>query len=131
MYLERFSKNRQAILECLRDTATHPTAEWIYEKLRPNFPNLSLGTVYRNLCQLKDAGLILSMGVVAGQEHFDGNMDPHAHVMCSRCGRIVDVPITPAMTTAIGTAMRASGFRFTEPKFVGICPECSKKSNNK
>lgn len=123
--IEHFSKNRQAILDCLRGTTVHPTAEWIYEQLRPDFPTLSLATVYRNLCQLKEAGTIASMGVVAGQEHFEGNLIPHAHVFCCRCGRIDDLPLSPESLSALQGAQDTTGFAVSSVQFVGLCPACA------
>ena len=89
--IQRFSKKRQAIYDCLRSTTSHPTADWIYHQLHPDFPDLSLGTVYRNLSQLKNAGLIQSVGVVAGQERFDANISPHTHLICKDCGTVRDL----------------------------------------
>lgn len=122
--MERFSKNRQAILDCLRTTNIHPTAEWVYEQLKPRYPSLSLGTVYRNLCQLKEAGAICSVGVIAGQEHFDGDVAAHAHVLCMHCGRIVDLPIDGALSASMQNVGETTGFRVIAPQFVGLCPDC-------
>lgn len=123
----RFSPNRQAILDCLRSTKAHPTADWILEQLRPELPNLNQATVYRNLVQLKEEGLIRSMGVVAGQEHFDADLQPHAHVMCSRCGRITDIPLSREMITVQEDAFRQTGFEIFASRYMGLCPECRKK----
>ena len=73
MQMQKHSRQRDAIYACLCSTETHPTAEWIYEQLKPEFPALSLGTVYRNLAAFKRAGKIASVGVVDGQERFDAN----------------------------------------------------------
>lgn len=124
--MKRFSRNRQAILECLQTTDIHPTADWILDRLRPSYPNLNLATVYRNLIQLKEEGLIQSMGVVAGQEHFDGGMTPHAHMMCSRCGKITDVPLTGEMEQIMDGISRQTGFEVHTSRFTGLCPECRK-----
>ena len=122
--MKRFSPNRQAILECLRSTTIHPTADRILEQLRPSWPNLNLATVYRNLFQLKEDGLIRSMGVVAGQEHFDGNIEPHAHVMCKCCGRIVDIPLTEEMSQLMALTGSTTGFEVQASQFTGLCPDC-------
>ncbi len=122
--MKRFSPNRQAILECLRSTTIHPTADWILEQLRPSWPNLNLATVYRNLFQLKEDGLIRSMGVIAGQEHFDGNIEPHAHVMCKCCGRIVDIPLTEEMSQLMALTGSTTGFEVQASQFTGLCPDC-------
>lgn len=122
--MEHISKNRQAILACLRATACHPTAAWIYDRLRTTCPHISLGTVYRNLCQLKEASLIRSIGVVAGEEHFDGNLSPHAHLICRRCGRIDDIAPPPGMAEWAEALQQKSGFTDAEPSVVGVCPDC-------
>lgn len=88
---ENFSRKRTAILKTLQETTTHPTANWVYSRLRPRYPNLSLGTVYRNLKKLCETGKAHSVGVVDGQEHFDGNIGPHSHLICENCGAIHDI----------------------------------------
>ena len=123
--MERFSKYRQAILECLQATTCHPTADQIYTQLLPVYPNISLGTVYRNLCQLKEAGMIRSMGVVAGEEHFDGNVTPHSHLVCRVCGKIDDLTLTDSLVAITNTIESQSDFTDTVPSFIGICPGCS------
>ena len=80
--MERYSKKREAILDCLRSTDSHPTAEWIYAQLKGEYPDLSLATVYRNLAQLKSSGIIRSVGVVAGLPRFA--LAPQAHLTSIR-----------------------------------------------
>lgn len=87
---KKFSRKREAILTCLHGTTCHPTAEWVYQQLKPQFPDLSLGTVYRNLAAFKAEGVIDSVGVVNGLERYDGNTIPHAHIVCESCGAVLD-----------------------------------------
>lgn len=87
-----FSAKREAIYKAISSTDTHPSAEWIYEQLKPEIPDLSLGTVYRNLSVFKQNGKIRSLGVYNGQERFDYNMSPHSHFVCRSCFAIVDIP---------------------------------------
>ena len=86
-----YSAKREAIYSTICSTTTHPDAEWIYNKVRADFPNISLGTVYRNLVMLRNEGKIISLGVVKGCERFDGNVREHSHFICTECGRIIDV----------------------------------------
>lgn len=86
-----FSRKRDAMLDVICSTNTHPTAEWIHNRLKGEFPNLSLGTVYRNLTLFKEQGLIVSVANVNGQERFDGDTSAHAHFVCTKCGAIMDV----------------------------------------
>lgn len=65
---QNYSRKREAILSAICSTDIHPTADWIYQKLKPIYPDLSLGTVYRNIARFKEDGLIISVGVVEGQE---------------------------------------------------------------
>lgn len=88
---QNYSRKREAILETLRSTKTHPTADWVYQQLKPAFPDLSLGTVYRNLSRFKEDGTIVSVGVVDGQERFDADVTPHSHFICTACGSVLDV----------------------------------------
>ncbi|MDD3231332.1 MAG: transcriptional repressor [Oscillospiraceae bacterium] len=88
---KNFSRKREAILEVLRSTKSHPTADWIYQQLKPSVPDLSLGTVYRNLNRFKEDGTIISVGVVDGQERYDADVTPHSHFICDTCGAVLDV----------------------------------------
>ena len=91
MNKQHFSKKREDILNTIYSTDTHPTAEWVYEQLKPKYKNLSLGTVYRNISLFKEKKLIKSIGTVNGKERFDGNTKDHAHFVCSVCGVVLDI----------------------------------------
>ncbi len=86
----RYSRQRQALLQLLRSTTSHPDAEWLYTGLRKEYPNISLGTVYRNLRQLTEVGEIIELndGIVS---HFDGDISPHYHMKCNYCHGIYDI----------------------------------------
>jgi Fur family peroxide stress response transcriptional regulator len=129
VFMQRFSKKRQAILDCLRSTTSHPPAEWIYANLQAAYPTLSLATVYRNLNQLKDAGVIRSLGVVDGHERFDGNPAPHSHALCCRCGAIIDIEAMNASREMIAAVEQATGFRVSETslQFRGLCSRCAEQ----
>ena len=88
---ENYSRNRVAILDVLRGTTVHPTAEWVYEQLKPHYPDLSLGTVYRNIKKFCADDVVKSVGVINGQEHFDADMSTHSHLVCQDCGAVVDI----------------------------------------
>jgi len=79
------SKKRQVILEALAATTAHPTAQELYQQLKPDYPDLSLGTVYRNLSLFAEEGDAMSVGVFRGQERFDARTNPHAHLHCVQC----------------------------------------------
>ena len=129
--MERTSKHfrkRDAILNCVRCTTTHPSAEWVFENVRQDVPDISLATVYRNLALFKDQGLIVSLGTVKGVERFDGNTEPHVHFICTGCGAIVDLPevsVPEELNTAVA---QSSGGRVDscQLSFTGLCGECRK-----
>ena len=125
MAIARRSVKREAMLSLLRSTDAHPGAEWVYRKLQAEFPDLSLGTVYRNLRQLEEEGLIVSVGVVDGAERFDAVTRPHAHFVCTRCGAVTDLelPDGPALRRR---AQELSGGKVSgcEVRFTGLCRSC-------
>ncbi len=88
--MANYSKQREAILNELRARCDHPTAAQVYEGVRKTIPNISLGTVYRNLAALVESGEILSVTVGDGYEHFDGDRSFHLHLHCKGCGAIID-----------------------------------------
>jgi Fur family peroxide stress response transcriptional regulator len=101
--MKKHSVKRDAVLEKLRSTKSHPSALWIYEELRKEIPDISLGTVYRNLSVFKDEGLIISVGVVNGQERFDAATFEHTHFICLDCGDVIDVDadIEPSLRESV------------------------------
>ena len=88
----RYSKQRNNILKVLRTTESHPTAEWIFDRVRRAIPNISLGTVYRNLNQLAD-GQVIQRIYDDGFVRYDGNMTRHDHFRCGQCQKIFDIEI--------------------------------------
>ena len=87
---KRYSKQRFTILHELQQVTTHPTADEIFALTKKTIPNISLGTVYRNLNELSEQGAVLKF-TINGKEHFDGNINPHIHLCCEKCGEILDV----------------------------------------
>ena len=128
--MQRYSKNRQGIIECLKSTKTHPTAEWVYAQLKLDYPSLSLATVYRNLAQLKEDGVIKSIGNVLGKEHFDGDVTPHSHAVCVKCGKVVDLYDIPAPIDTAHKISSLSGYDIVgaDLKFYVVCHECGRTS---
>ncbi len=121
----RYSKKREAILDAIRGTDCHPSAEWVYRRLKPSHPDLSLGTVYRNLMFFRERGDIQSVGVIRGQERFDGITTPHSHFVCERCGAVLDLPgvtpedVSPALSEQYGFTVNRR-----ELTFYGTCKTC-------
>ncbi|MDY4582365.1 MAG: transcriptional repressor [Candidatus Faecousia sp.] len=119
-------KKRNAILACLRQTRLHPSAEMVYEMLRPDFPDISLATVYRNLSRFRSEGLIQSLGTVDGIERFDADTHPHVHFICTGCGRVMDLPqLEPPLS--LGQEAEASTGCHVEScqlTFSGLCGHC-------
>ena len=127
--MERTAKHfrkRDAILSCLRQTTEHPSADWVYAKLKPEIPDLALGTVYRNLTLFKEQGLIASLGTVGGVERFDGNVTPHVHFICTACHRVMDLSQIQVPEELNASASRASGGQVESCQltFRGRCAGC-------
>ena len=115
-----------AILNALQETDVHPTADWVYARLKPRYPNLSLGTVYRNLKKFCENGRAVSVGVINGQEHFDGRVDPHAHFVCKQCGAVLDVPEEFFQEEDFVRLFAKYRLQVENARvlFEGLCPQC-------
>ena len=120
---KRYSRQRELIYEALRQTEQHPTAEMIYQWLKPANPSLSLGTVYRNLNLLADEGAIRRMAFPV--ERYDAETMPHPHFCCDQCGAVYDLHL-PYDAELDRQALLASGHDVTghEVVFHGICTKC-------
>ena len=121
-------KKRNAILECLQHTTSHPSAEMVHEMLHDEHPDISLATVYRNLAKFKAEGKIMSVATVKGVERFDGNTDPHVHFICTQCGAVMDLPQISVPEELNSAVAQSSGGRVDncQLSFTGICGECRK-----
>ena len=123
MKVQRYSQQRERIYQTVCATREHPTAQMVYDTLRPEMPKLSLGTVYRNLHQMAQDGRLMELpGPVA---RFDATVQPHTHLCCSRCGCVADggLPYDPAMDREASSG----GWEIDHHSlvFTGICPACA------
>lgn len=123
----RNTKQRKIIYDILAGTDSHPTADWIYEMVRKYIPNISLGTVYRNLKVLKEEGLIIEISD-GKQSRYDARVDDHFHFRCDLCGKIYD--IEPHTIDVRLKPDRLEKFGFKVSRFSielsGICGQCNK-----
>ena len=119
----RYSKPRELILNQVQTRSDHPTANAIYAALREVCPGLSLGTVYRNLNCLVDAGSIRRVEVPGHADHFDHTLPPHCHLYCRCCGEVTDVAVDQAALEQIFSEVpaRIESFSVT---LIGVCPTC-------
>jgi Fur family peroxide stress response transcriptional regulator len=125
----RHSRQRERILELLRDSQAHPTANWLFDRLRKEFPRLSIGTVYRNIGILIEQGHLSRLAFGNTFDRLDANMRPHYHFLCDQCDAIIDLdlPIDRTLDTWLG---EAKGFvvRRHDLEFRGLCPRCAPQS---
>ena len=122
----RYSKKREAIFNAIRETKCHPSADWVYQTLKPTHPDLSLGTVYRNLDFFQQHGMVRSVGVVKGQERFDAMTATHTHFVCSCCGDVIDLDDIQLDAELDRTVCERYGLAIErhELTFHGLCQTC-------
>ncbi len=122
------SKQRERILELLRQTDTHPTADWIYNHLKKEYPKLSLGNVYRNLNILVEQGLIRELNFGSTFDRYDARTDEHYHFICQKCGNIYDleIPYDSKLDRQV-EEMIGGKVRFHQTEFYGVCKSCLEK----
>lgn len=133
----RYSKQRELILDIVRSNAVHPTAEWVYEHARKVMP-IGIATVYRNLNQLADAGLIRCIPSPDGPERYDGRTDCHYHMKCRQCGRLFDLKeknpeSRSCMEELIDDlfSIEAVDLQITTALLEGVCSECAAGNQGK
>lgn len=124
----RYSKQREMILQVVKDNKIHPTAEQVYELVRKENPNISLGTVYRDLNQLAEAEKLLRLRIGGARDRFDADISMHYHVMCKQCGAFTDLTedlnqsvLRLLMQIRSQTGMSVSP---TCVQFEGLCEAC-------
>ena len=122
--MKKFSRQREAVKQVLCSTKTHPTAAWIYENVRKEIPNISLGTVYRNLNMLTEDGQIIKLSFGDGNEHFDGDISPHSHFYCESCGQIHDIAFDATELCKEISEDTKLDITSAACNFSGICDAC-------
>jgi Fur family ferric uptake transcriptional regulator len=122
---QRQTRQRQLILETLRGLKSHPTADEVHHLVRRQMPAVSLGTVYRNLERLSADGLVQKIHGEGGSRRFDGDLSPHHHARCRRCGRLEDIP-APLPLPGLGGLPGLEGFQVQgyRLELVGVCLRC-------
>jgi Fur family peroxide stress response transcriptional regulator len=125
---QRNTRQRDAILNILRHTDSHPTADWVYEQARKIIPNISKGTVYRNLNLLIKAGEISELNLSGTMSRFEGRPENHYHFRCERCGRVFDLdqPVNKDLDNEVAAK---TGFEvsYHQLEFRGLCHDCQQK----
>jgi Fur family transcriptional regulator, peroxide stress response regulator len=124
----RKTRQREKILRTLKETNSHPTADWIYTKLKKEIPGLSLGTVYRNLQVLMKQGHILKLPFGSAFDRFEAKIAPHYHLVCEECGLVEDFEM-PQYSTINRKAEQMCAFKISRHRidFFGICEHCRNK----
>lgn len=116
------TKQKTLVLEVVRETCDHRTAEEIYIAAKARMPQIAMGTVYRNLAQLVNDGIVRRLEVPNGPDRYDGCTDCHEHLCCDRCGRVLDIwcgDLTHAIENATG--QKLSSYTLT---LHGVCEDC-------
>ena len=125
MAVIRNSKQRDAIKQFLKTTDTHPTAEAVYENIKTLYPNISLGTVYRNLNFIVEHGEAIRIDCGDGVVHFDGCVKPHYHFYCDKCSSLIDIEMDSVDHINLIAGAGFDGIIKGHTLFFnGICPKC-------
>jgi len=121
----RMTVQRRVILDALKHSSAHPTADEVFDKVRGELPHISLGTVYRNLEVMTELGLIARVEAAGNQRRYDGRTESHSHIRCVSCGRVDDVTaraeLAPGGDVGAESGYRVDGWRL---EFTGTCPGC-------
>ena len=129
--MSRGSKQRDTILRVVMNTKSHPRADWVYEQVRMEIPNISMGTVYRDLRSLAKSGEIRQLDLADGTSRFDGNIDGHYHFRCEKCGHIFDLdePVDKSISRRVA---KNTGFKVYRQRMelIGLCNACQVNADN-
>jgi len=130
--VHKHSKKRDAILQAIRSTDCHPSAEWIYNKVKPIHPDISLGTVYRNLALFEQTGEVVAVATVDGQKRYDATADTHTHFICECCNSVIDVETPQPFSEMYKALSKEHGLKADHHSltFYGKCDKCLNGENN-
>ena len=128
----RMTPQRQAVLEILTNSDTHPTVDQIYERVRIDFPMTSRATIYKTIYLAKEMGVVMELEFSQGSNRYDGKRPyPHPHVICTKCKQVMDADDLE-IADLKQQIIRKTGYRIVNHRidFFGICPDCQKASTN-
>ncbi|UWP61231.1 Fur family transcriptional regulator [Ruminococcus gauvreauii] len=127
----KYSRQRESIKEFLASRKDHPNADTVYENIRQIYPNISLGTVYRNLALLESIGEIMKITTGDGADRYDGNVKPHHHFICTRCHSVIDLDMENIdyIKEAASKNFNGSIDNYIA-HFYGLCENCSASPND-
>lgn len=124
----KYSRQRESIKNFLMQQCDHPTAETVYMGMKEEYPNISLGTVYRNLSLLADIGEILKISTDNGPDRFDGHTSPHYHFFCKECAQVLDLEMESIEHINVIASHKFKGeINGSVTHFFGKCPDCLAK----
>lgn len=124
----RYSKQRELVLKTVLENKIHPNAEFVYNTLKEENPDLSLGTVYRNLNSLVKNNMLKRISIPNGSDCFDGTLAEHQHLVCTECGAVIDIRLSE-LEKICSNVFKKTGFAVNCSSLAleGICRECQKK----
>ncbi|MEG1806131.1 MAG: transcriptional repressor [Clostridia bacterium] len=122
---QRKSVQRDEIMKVLQSTKSHPDALWIYEQVKKSIPNISLGTIYRNLAELSKKGMILELNAKDNLKNYDADISSHSHFVCVNCGRIIDI----MENTHVNSFVDGNRVEKTSTIYYGVCKKCIEKES--
>lgn len=125
---KRNTIQRQLVIAAVRFLANHPTAEEVYDRIIQEYPDISKGTVYRNLNSLVESGLLGKISVPSGADRFDHILARHYHIKCTRCGKFMNVEHFDYIPDLEDKVAALTGYKMDHHDIVfsGVCPECQK-----
>ena len=127
----KYSRQREAIKDFLATRKDHPTADMVYLNVKEEFPNISLGTVYRNLTLLADIGEIVRIKVGEGTDHFDANAELHYHFICTNCNSVIDLEMDEiSHINEVANAQFEGQIEGHVTYFYGTCASCMNENKN-
>ena len=129
----KYSRQRECIVNFLASRTDHPTAETIYLNTKKDFPNISLGTVYRNLALLTERGEILKLSIDGVSDRYDATTTPHLHFQCRHCNEVSDLSLHLDFDSMLKQASREFNgiIEGHNTFFYGVCPQCAKNKSRK
>src|SRR5579885_3439046 len=124
----KVTPQRQCIFRILHDAPTHPSAEAVYAQARAEMPTMSLRTVYQTLNDLTEMGELHTLQLGTGAARFDPNLEPHHHLVCRDCGKVVDLHVAFPDVTLPAKARNGFQITGTEITFRGRCQDCAARA---